>query len=156
MIKEEILRSYKYDCSTGGFLWSSTKMHIKRTPGHFASNGYLRLRFRDRYFPAHHLVWAIETGSLPSSQIDHIDGDRLNNRFSNLREVSPIENSQNQRYAHKTSKSGLLGASPSGKAWRAQIKVNKKSIHLGSFNTPDEAHSAYINAKRMLHKGCTI
>lgn len=156
MIKEEILEAYEYDRDTGEFSWAGLKTKFKRKPGNLATNGYLRLRLRGRYFPAHHLVWALETGSLPDAQIDHIDGDRINNRFSNLREVTPMENSQNQRRAHKISKSGLLGAHPYGDTWRAQIRINKKTVHLGTFKTPEEAHDAYVNAKRILHKGCTI
>lgn len=154
MKKEDVLRTYVYHCETGTFDWKNPG--IRRKPGHASKAGYLRLIVDHQYYPAHHLVWLIERGQLPDQQIDHIDGDRSNNRIGNLRQVSPVVNSQNQRKAHRTSSTGLLGASPAYKSWRAQIKVYGRNIHLGMFKSPEEAHAAYVRAKRVLHRGCTI
>lgn len=154
MKKEDVLRAYVYHSETGTFDWSNPGR--LRKPGHASSAGYLRLRVGGRYHPAHHLVWLIEYGQMPEQQIDHIDGDRCNNRIGNLRQVNAVVNSQNQRKAHRTSSTGLLGASPTHKSWRAQIKVYGRSVHLGMFNSPEEAHAAYLRAKRLMHQGCTI
>ena len=148
---------YNYDKNTGLFSWKeSSRKGVRKNHIGSAQNGYLRLRVNKVYYCAHWLVWLIEKGSLPTKQIDHINGIKNDNRIINLREVDPILNSQNQRKAHKTNKCGLLGVSPSYGSWKAQIKVNKKSIHIGQFKTPQLAHEAYINAKRLYQPGCTI
>lgn len=65
---------------------------------------------------------------------------------------------QNQRRAHANSTSGFLGVHYKARnnKWAAQIQVNKKRKHLGLFDTPEEAHAAYLKAKRELHDTCTI
>ena len=159
MDTQSLLSKYRYEPSTGQFRRNS------HTPDRGVIKnvkGYIRVFVGRKYYMAHHLVWLLHTGRLPNKQIDHINGKRDDNRFSNLREVSPLENSQNQRRAHKTSSTGLLGVSPIRQAglvrdrWKAQIKANGRPIHLGVFGSPDEAHQAYLNAKRKLHPGCTI
>jgi hypothetical protein len=99
------------------------------------------------------------TGRFPDGQIDHRDGDKDNNRWGNLRDVTRLVNQQNQRRAHRSNRSsGLMGAtwSKASKKWQSGIKLNGKFIYLGSFETPEEAHATYISAKRRLHEGCTI
>ena len=156
---QAVLTQYHYKPATGQF---QRKTHTPDRGVIKNAKGYVRVFVGCKYYMAHHLVWLLHTGRLPNKQIDHINGKRDDNRFSNLREVSPIENSQNQRRAHKTSSTGLLGVSPIrqaglvNKRWRAQIKVGGRSIHLGTFASPADAHQAYINAKRKLHPGCTI
>ena len=63
---------------------------------------------------------------------------------------------QNQKRAKKNNKLGILGVSVKKGRFIAQIQVNKKGIHLGSFDTADEAHEAYLHAKREMHDTCTI
>ena len=161
MSPEIILERYNFDADTGVFFKKRTsgdsRTGIVKTP-----KGYLRVFVAGRYYMAHHLVWFMSNGSLPESQIDHINGNPADNRLINLRQVTPVENSQNQRRAHATSSTGLLGASPvrnprlKSELWRAQIKVNGKSVHLGLFKSPEKAHLAYIEAKRRMHPGCTV
>lgn len=159
MDAKAVLEKYQYEPSTGNFQHMSTKPNrgVIKT-----AKGYVRVFVGKKYYMAHHLVWLLHTGTLPNKQIDHINGKRDDNRFSNLREVSALENSQNQRRAHKTSSTGMLGVSPIrqaglvSKRWKAQIKVGGRSIHLGTFASPADAHQAYIAAKRGLHAGCTI
>lgn len=100
------------------------------------------------------------TGDSPPDDmtVDHIDGDKLNNRWSNLRVVTQAVNNQNLRSARVGSKSGLIGAhwNKQDKKWQAGIRINGKNVHLGKFDTPEEAHAAYIAKKREVHDGCTI
>ncbi len=65
-------------------------------------------------------------------------------------------NCENLRKARKDSRTGLLGASWAGYSFVATIQVRGKKKHLGSFATAEEAHAAYLEAKRKLHEGCTI
>jgi len=85
--------------------------------------------------------------------VDHINGDRLDNRKSNLRICSRIENNRNGKI-RKNNTCGYKGVSPvkSGKKFVAQISVNYKKIHLGHFNTAIEAHKAYTDAAIKYHR----
>jgi hypothetical protein len=95
-------------------------------------------------------------GEWPTACIDHIDGDRKNNAIANLRSVDQRTNNQNKRSATYKCKVGLLGVTPLNGRFRASIGFNKHSFHLGMFDTPEEAHMAYIEKKRELHAGCTL
>jgi hypothetical protein len=119
--------------------------------------GYVRLHVDGRSYLAHRLAWLYMTGEWPEQQVDHRDGDRANNRFENLRDVTRSVNFQNQRRARGNNKhSALLGAFKKRDRWESRIKVDGAYIRLGTFRTAEEAHTAYIEAKRRLHPGCTI
>lgn len=107
---------------------------------------------------AHRLAWLYMTGRWPEREVDHIDGNGLNNRWKNLRQVSREENMQNLRRAHRDSQTGLLGVTlhDDGVRYRARIRENGRTRHLGLYATPHEAHAAYVRAKRAYHPGCTI
>lgn len=99
------------------------------------------------------------TGTWPAGDVDHIDGDPRNDAFCNLRDVSTAGNIQNQKRAHVRNKTGgLLGVSKlkSSKRWRARICTNGVQTVIGWFDTPEEAHQAYLIAKREHHTTCTI
>lgn len=107
---------------------------------------------------AHRLIWLMVHGVWPTGQINHIDGNKLNNLLSNLRDVSQATNMQNQRRAHSDNASGLLGVYWHKRQCRfySQIRVNKVLKHLGYFPNADLAHEAYLRAKRELHPGNTL
>ncbi len=88
--------------------------------------------------------------------MDHLNGDASDNRLANLRDVPQEVNQQNQRRANADSKTGLLGASPRGPRFQAAITTQGDRRYLGLFDTAEEAHQAYLTAKRQLHAGCTI
>jgi hypothetical protein len=98
------------------------------------------------------------TGEWPGGVIDHINGNRADNRWQNLRPSDATLNQQNQRKAKTGNITGLLGVAlckESGK-YIAQITHEYRHFHLGKFNTPEEAYAAYLGAKRVIHKACTI
>lgn len=106
---------------------------------------------------AHRLAWLYVYGEWPNGDIDHIDGDRLNNRIANLRDVSRRVNLENQRRPKACNKSGFLGVKTfRDQRFQARIQVRGVQLHLGTFDTPHEAHAAYVAAKRNLHQGCTL
>lgn len=83
--------------------------------------------------------------------VDHINGNTLDNRRENLRVCTHAENMRNQR-PYQKSKSGLKGVYRyKGRTWTAQIQVAGKKKNLGYFDTPEQAHAAYINAAKSLH-----
>jgi hypothetical protein len=120
------------------------------------SAGYLQVNVAGRLYLVHRIAFLIIEGRWPNDQIDHLDGDRTNNAWANLREVDRQTNSENRRRAQRNNQSGLLGVYPHRKRWRAQICVNGKQCYLGDFDTAEGAHAAYLAAKREYHAGCTI
>lgn len=89
---------------------------------------------------------------LATEEVDHIDCDGLNNRRENLRLATPEQNKFNKGKYRRNS-SGFKGVSwhKRQKKWTAQIQVNKNKIHIGSFDTPEEAHRAYCDAAQKYH-----
>lgn len=107
-----------------------------------------------KLFLAHRLAWLYTYGAWPTRDIDHINGDRSDNRICNLREATRSENNQNQRKARKDNKSsGVLGVSwyERDKKWKPQISINGKRVYLGYFDTIAEARAAYLKAKALYH-----
>lgn len=106
---------------------------------------YRKINIDNVIYPTHRLAWLYVTGRFPVDQIDHIDGNGLNNKWDNLREVSNAENKKNRRL-QSTNSSGFCGIHwrEDLKKWRAVIQVNKKTIHLGVFKDKDDA----INARK--------
>jgi hypothetical protein len=162
MLTAERLRDVlDYNPETGEFRWKVTLSN--RAPagakaGCFDKNhsGYILIRVLGRSYPAHRLAWLYVNGEMPNDDIDHINGNRADNRIANLRDVTRVVNLQNRRKG--IGRSGLIGAhwfSPAN-CWQSSIRVNGENIPLGYFKTPEAAHEAYMTAKRELHEGCTI
>lgn len=105
----------------------------------------------------HQWAWFYIYGIIPDRDIDHINGDRSDNRISNLRVCDHKTNLQDIRERSRYKKSGLkLGVSfnPNAKRqYRAHLYINGKATALGSFMTEQEAHDAYVNEKRKHHPG---
>lgn len=151
-----------YDPETGLFTWRQNRrghIRIGDVAGFARSDGYVRIVVDQRRAWAHRLVWLYVHGEWPTQQIDHINGNPSDNRLANLRDVAPRINMQNERQGRRRKGPGqLLGAhwcATSGR-WKSSINVNAKPLHIGVFNTEQQAHDAYIAAKRRLHPGCTI
>ncbi len=165
LTSSELKEWLDYDPSTGIFRWKK-KNNRRIVVGAVAGSSQKSGRQKGRVFihiekvgyAAHRLAWLYMTGEFPKQTIDHINGDPSDNRIANLRDVPPMVNSQNLKSASCLSSTGLLGACKNTKRnnYFATIKVNKKAIYLGSFDTPLAAHEAYLVAKRKFHKGCTI
>lgn len=153
MITQERLKEVlHYDPLTG--LWTWAQQRGRSPKGTLAgwlsdTTGYLFIRIDRRLVGAHRLAWLYMTGEWPH-EVDHKNGSRTDNKWSNLREVTRQQNQQN-KCVQSNNKSGLKGASfhkQTGR-WRAAIFVAGKQMHLGLFSTPEEAHIAYnIAAKK--------
>ena len=149
-----------YDPHTGNFTWRITRggKLAGSQAGSPHIEGYVCIRVDKQLHLAHRLAWLYTEGVWPSQLIDHKDGVRSNNRRENLRDASRRVNQENRHKARKDSASGLLGVrwDPERSLWRSRIKVNGKEVHLGRFETEQEAVTAHLKAKRRLHEGCTI
>lgn len=125
--------------------------------GTLDGNGYIAIRIDYKQYPAHRLAFLYMTGKWPENDTDHADGVRSNNKWTNLRDATRSQNCENQKKAHINNKSsGLLGAYPNGKGFYAMIQIKGKRKYIGTFETKELAHEAYLNAKRELHEFNTL
>jgi hypothetical protein len=150
-----------YDADTGRFVWRvkrTAQFPVGSVAGHVGAQGYRCITIDRRFYQAHRLVWLHVHGVWPVAQIDHRNGIRDDNRICNLREATNTFNCQNRRGPRKNGTSGFLGVSwyKASCKWMASIRVNGTQIHLGYFSTPEEAHAAYLSAKRLHHEGNTL
>lgn len=137
----------RYSADRAAAAWNS-KNAGKEAFTALDNHGYRQGRVFDRPVKAHRVIWSLVHGEWPS-EIDHVNGDRSDNRLCNLRCVSHADNQRNQRI-RKNSSSGVLGVSRASKSdrWRARIKVDFQEIFLGHFTTFDEAVAARREAER--------
>ena len=147
-MEKEILDNFCYNENTGVI----TKKDSEKQVGyleHIAEKNYSRIKidFKGKHFLYHRIAWLLFFKEWPSQEIDHRDGNPLNNKIENLRLATRTQNCQNQRLS-KVNKVGLKGVQKRSNLFRSRIQVNKKSIHLGYFKTREEAHLAYQNAAR--------
>jgi len=155
----DVLRSLlSYDPETGAFTWICPQKNQHRKAGAGAgyfcpSAGYIRIKIMDRAYLAHRVAWCWMTGAWPVHTIDHMDGDRLNNRFANLRDVPHAINCQNERRVRDSSTNDYAGVVRDGSRWAARIRTGGRLRHIGMFGTQLEAHEAYLAKKRELHPG---
>lgn len=161
----ELARSLlDYDPSTGVLTWKMFRSPRARKGDRAGcvnpSTGYRHIGVDGQVYAEHRFVWFYVYGAWPSDVVDHINGVITDNRIENLRDVTRHVNLQNQRKAHASNKTGFLGVRHIPKyrlrPWQARINIDGKKRYLGTFATPEEAHAAYLEAKRRLHEGCTI
>jgi hypothetical protein len=152
-----------YDPLTGVFKWGQRAGHHagnRCKPSHLVGHvnkqtGYLTIRADKKLYQAHRLAWLHVYGTWPANDIDHINGNRLDNRIDNLRDVQNNVNRENVNKARSDSSTGIQGVSPykQNGRFQAQIRANGKMYSLGTFATVEEARAAYIGAKALLHPG---
>lgn len=150
---EAINKILSYNPENGDFEWKvrrggSAKAGCKAG---FLSNGYIIIKIFSRRMYAHRLAWFMRYGIWPENEIDHIDGDKSNNRIANLRPANRSENCSNKRIRSDNT-SGYKGVRKDGNLWRSRIMKNGKSYNLGWYSTPQEAHQTYCIAAKEKHR----
>lgn len=163
LTQERLKELLHYDPETGVFTHHPGSRRAGVVVGRVHSLGYWRVGIGTisnggaTYF-AHRLVWLYVHGTWPEGQIDHVNGNRLDNRIANLRDATHSVNQQNMKRAQVNNKTGLLGVSAvkGGTRFLAQIRVGRKNTYIGLFRDPKVAHEAYLKAKRALHEGNTL
>ena len=166
LIAEHVRSILDYDPETGVFTWKTRPASMfrdgRKSAEHEASiwnakwagstagtlqKGYCRISVHARRHSAHRLAWLLVHGEWPDGDVDHIDGNRLNNRIANLRLATRSQNLANARKSNRNT-SGLKGVSWNKKSqrWMAQICADNHRLYLGLFDTPEEAHAAYLAA----------
>jgi len=134
----------EYNPDLGTFRWTdnSSRPWCKDMPIGSIDGGYLRICVNGKRYQAHRLAWLLMTGHLPKCKIDHINLNKLDNRWCNLREANNFESARNKAPCHHN-RSGYKGVYSVKERWRASIKYNCRSINLGCFTTKEEAALAY-------------
>ena len=148
---------FEYDKETGNLIWkikpSSRGHHVKAgdIAGTLKSHGYLCVGINYNSYRAHRLIFLMHKGYLPKT-IDHINGDKLDNRIENLRAATVGQN-QHNRKTNANNTSGYKGVSwnKAQKKWTARITLERKNIHLGYFANVEEAAEVVRKAREELH-----
>lgn len=170
---EELRSLVNYDPETGIFTWKVDRRMGRTGKGKLvaaagkpmgdrtASHNYPQVNIRKNVYLLHRLAFLYMTGEWPKGHVDHKDGGRGNNSWENLRDVPQRVNNQNLRLARVDSNLGVQGVyfdrhGKKIKRFRSCVTVDGTVHRLGYFSTPEEAHEAYVTAKRKLHEGCTI
>lgn len=140
-----------YDPSTGIFRW---KMHRSSNAprgseaGYATDRGYIEIKLSGKVLKAHRLAWVLVYGTWPDGFIDHINGNRADNRIENLRVATRTENQRNSRL-RTDNKSGVRGVRWAAREqkWHATIKNGGVSKFLGSFASKSDAIAARRDAE---------
>jgi hypothetical protein len=152
---EEAYRILNYDCFTGEIRWSGnrsdldymSKQNIDKHLGKHArrvdGNGYIKIQIKGKNYKAHRLAWLMTYEKWPDGEVDHIDGNGLNNRIENLRDVTKSQNQRNRRI-NKASTTGVTGVCfhKVKKKYEVSIKSNGRQVYVGAFKTIEEAAAA--------------
>lgn len=147
----DIAEYFSYDAETGVITWAKNTGYVDfvgSPAGKLNRNGYREISFSQKVYSAHRLAWRLHYGEWPDKMLDHINGDRSDNRLSNLRLAT---NSQNMMNRGSTRPDMPKGVFREGQRYRAQIRANKVRYQLGTYSTPEEAHAAYCEAAKRLH-----
>lgn len=161
-----LLEMFSYDPSTGELRWRerpashySSPLQCRRAnaqfagtvAGHTEPGRYVFVRCQGRNQYVHRVIFKMMTGKAPV-EIDHLNRKKADNRWLNLREATPSQNKSNRMRPVRSS-TGLKGVSthPNTNKFRARIKLAGKEVHLGLFETVEEAHAAYCVAAQRLH-----
>ncbi len=147
-------RVLTYDPESGQFTWLTRngRQQAGTMAGSMSGNySYIRVNKKARL--AHRVAFAWVHGYWPTHQVDHINGDKRDNRIANLREATNAQNAANSP-RRKDNTSGFKGVRPARTAgkWWANIYVNGKIKYLGTFDTPEAAHEAYLKAAEIAFK----
>lgn len=149
-MESKFLEAVDYNPESGEFKWKTTTRNRARVAGNnpssYSSNGYLEICVGGTKVSAHKLAWHIYYGYWPNHHIDHIDGDKRNNRISNLRKSDPSINMKNRGF-NKNNTTGKMGVYKSGQKWRSRIRVSGKLVNLGTYENYNDAVEARESAE---------
>lgn len=149
---ERLREVLSYDPVTGIFHWLkslSARAMAGAVAGSLKPSGYICINIDGNRHRAHRLAWIYMTGKAPAKMVDHRDNIRHHNWWSNLREADNQQNGANSRRKHfGTSGYKGVGWSKQRQKWMAKITVSRRQIHIGFYESKEEAAAAYARAAR--------
>ena len=161
ILQSRLKEILSYNAETGDFTWikkpyPQARCAVGSTAGSIHKHGYIVIGIDGKQYQASRLAWVYVNGDVLCLFIDHINGNRKDNRISNIRVATQQQNNHNTRNPRSDNSTGYLGVSISRGKFVAQIGMNGHNKFLGYFESAADAHGAYINAKRNIHEFCTI
>ena len=157
LTQERLQSLLNYDPATGVFTWIGSARNqrpdiVGEQAGSGSGRGYIMIQVSGTRYLAHRLAWMYVYGVMPS-MIDHVNGDRSDNRIENLRPANKSTNNVNTGLTirNTTGAKGLMRGRGKDGAFYARIVKNGKTIHIGKFPTRDEAAHAYNKAAIQLY-----
>lgn len=149
---ERLRELLDYDPDTGIFRWRISRGPRKAGAVAGCVGSYVQVMVDRKNYKAHRLAWFWMTGEWPPAEIDHKNGSGADNRFEVIRPATSSQNKMNRRLSSQNS-SGFKGAFLDKRdgRWYSRISVNRRLIHLGRFDTAEEAHAAYAAAARQAY-----
>lgn len=151
----DVRRMFRYDPSTGVLTWAVNPCRNLKSglrAGWLDSYGYRAVSIAGSHYLEHRIIWLWVTGEWPSTNLDHINCQRDDNRWCNLREATQAQNTRNSRL-FKTNRSGVKGVcySKRDRKWRAKLLFNGKEYHVGLFDELEDAAVAIREKRTALH-----
>lgn len=139
------MKDIVYDPGTGLMTLNGVPVFVRD------SNGYLIIKVGGRYLPQHRVAWKLMTGEWPQAEVDHINRNRADNRWCNLREASKAQNAQN-RAVHSNNRLKVRGVRQrkSDGLFEPRIMNKGKAIYLGVYSTIEEAMAARKEAEQRM------
>ncbi|MCM2503901.1 HNH endonuclease [Aureimonas altamirensis] len=152
LTQERLFQELFYDELSGEFWWNkpAPRRDISKPAGHYDDRGYVRITIDGTKHYGHRLAVLYMTGSMPAEHVDHINHDKGDNSWTNLRLATPAQNQWNQG-SKATNTSGYKGVRAKGNRYDARIRVNGKRYELGRYDTAEEAAAAYEAAASKYH-----
>lgn len=160
IVQGDIARLFRADLDAGRLFWAVAPRTHPRLLGTEAGSArashsgksYWHIKIGGVPFKRSHLIFCLVHGHFPSPCCDHIDGDSLNDRPGNLREATPTQNAWNhKRRARRIALPMGVRVTGSGR-FQARITQNGQQIHLGVYDTPEEARALYLAKRRELFR----
>lgn len=143
---------FSYEAETGHLISKYTEAPAGSPNqfGHLAVT--VRVSGRVRTFLVHRIAWLLAYGDWPEGQLDHKNGVPTDNRLCNLRACTHGQNMMNRKaQSNLTGFKGVYRGNSIKPRYRAEVTANGKKYGLGTFDTPEEAHQAYLSAAARLH-----
>ena len=136
LTKEKVRELFNYDPESGLLtrrIRTGMNTKIGKEAGHLnKKHKYRYVEYMYKAYLVHRVIWLWWYGEWPKDEIDHINGDGVDNRIENLRGVTHVENGKNQKFrSHNTS--GVMGVRRHGGKWQACINANGRRLSLGHF-----------------------
>jgi hypothetical protein len=157
--KHDLIELFDVYSDEGKFVWKNVSKHHKRLNGQEAGcpalnqNGktYWNIKINNKRYKRSRLMFLYVYGEFPNPCVDHINGNSLDDRIENLREATVIENAWNHKKRKRKINLPMGVRNMANGKFQARISYKGKQLHLGVFDTPDEAKAIYETKRKELY-----